>query len=96
MIRVLVLYPKAENTTFDLEYWTTKHMPMLTTAWPNCRWEADACGADSPYYAAAHIIFDSMEEMGAAMGGPSAGGVMGDIPNYTNVQPVIQISAVKM
>ena len=94
MIRILVLYPKGEATTFDTNYWTTTHMPMLSTAWPTCTWEADVCADDSPYYAVAHIKFASKDEMGAAMGGPGTGQVMGDITNYTNVSPVMSINEV--
>ena len=94
MIRVMALYPKGENTNFNMEYWQTKHMPMLTEMWPGVRWEADACNADSPYYAVAHMMFDSMDAMGAALGGPNTGTVMADVANYTNVQPVMSINEI--
>ena len=32
MIRVMVLYPKAGDTTFDLDYWSSKHMPLCQAA----------------------------------------------------------------
>jgi uncharacterized protein (TIGR02118 family) len=43
----------------------------------------------------AHLAFDSVDAFQAAFG-PHAAAIMGDIPNYTNVQPVVQISEVKM
>ena len=94
MIRVLTMYPKGEGTHFDTEYWTTKHMPLLSTAWPECRWEADVCAADSAYYAVAHINFDSQEALGAAMASPGTASVMADIANYTNVAPVMLVNEV--
>jgi uncharacterized protein (TIGR02118 family) len=42
-----------------------------------------------------HLYFDSVAEFQASFG-PHAEAIMADIPNYTNVQPVIQISDVKM
>ena len=42
-----------------------------------------------------HLYFDSLAEFQAAFA-PVATTLLGDIPNYTNVQPVIQISEVMM
>ncbi len=42
-----------------------------------------------------HLLFDSVEEFSAAFAQHGAA-IQADIPNYTNAQPVIQISTVKM
>ena len=42
-----------------------------------------------------HVDFDSVEAFQAAYG-PHAEALMGDIPNYTDIQPTIQISEVKI
>jgi len=42
-----------------------------------------------------HLYFDSVEAFQAVFG-PHAGPIMDDIPNYTNVQPTIQVSEVKL
>ncbi|MGZ8346861.1 MAG: EthD family reductase [Allosphingosinicella sp.] len=42
--------------------------------------------------AIALISFDSADSMRAAMTGPHIGEIAGDIPNFTNVQPAIQIN----
>jgi uncharacterized protein (TIGR02118 family) len=95
MIRLMVTYPRGEETTFDADYWTGTHMPLVSSSWSEAvRWEADLAAADSPNHGIAHIYFDSAESMAAAMGGPNTGAVMGDIVNYTNVQPVIQVYTV--
>jgi uncharacterized protein (TIGR02118 family) len=52
-------------------------------------------GAPPTYTAMGHLYFDSITEFQAAFA-PHAEVIMADIPNYTNVQPVIQISEVKM
>jgi len=40
-------------------------------------------------------MFDSVDVFGAALA-THGDSIMADIPNYTNTQPVIQISQVKM
>jgi uncharacterized protein (TIGR02118 family) len=42
-----------------------------------------------------HLLFNSVEDFGAAFAQHGAA-IQADIPNYTNTQPIIQISAVKM
>jgi uncharacterized protein (TIGR02118 family) len=42
-----------------------------------------------------HLLFDSVEDFGAAFTQHGAA-IQADIPNYTNTQPIIQISSVKM
>ena len=42
-----------------------------------------------------HLYFDSAEAFQAAFG-PHAQEIMADIPNYTDIQPTIQISEVKV
>ena len=95
MIRLMVLYPRGEGTHFNSEYWVSKHMPMLSSNLPKLKkWEADIAAPDSPYYAAAHIFFDSIEDLQAAMSSAETGAVMGDIPNYTNTSPIISTHTV--
>jgi uncharacterized protein (TIGR02118 family) len=42
-----------------------------------------------------HLYFDSLADFQAAFG-PHAKDIMADIPNYTDIQPTIQISEVKI
>jgi uncharacterized protein (TIGR02118 family) len=42
-----------------------------------------------------HLLFDSVDRFQASFGA-HAPEIMADIPNYTNIQPIIQISEVKM
>jgi uncharacterized protein (TIGR02118 family) len=52
-------------------------------------------GSPPAYVAMAHLSFDSVEAFQSAFG-PHAQAIMADVPNYTDVQPTIQISEVKM
>jgi len=52
-------------------------------------------GSKATYVAMGHLLFESVDAFQAAFG-PRAQAIMADIPNYTDVQPIIQISEVKM
>jgi uncharacterized protein (TIGR02118 family) len=103
MIKVSVMYPAGEGAKFDMDYYCKRHMPMvqekLGAACKSMAVEqglaGGAPGAPPSYVAMGHLYFDSVAEFQAAFG-PHAATLMADIPNYTNVQPVIQISEVKM
>jgi uncharacterized protein (TIGR02118 family) len=103
MIKVSVLYPNGANSNFDMNYYLTKHIPMLKqklgSACKSVGVEegiaGGAQGASAAYLAMAHLTFDSVDAFQKAFG-PHAEAIMGDIPNYTNSQPTVQISQIKM
>jgi uncharacterized protein (TIGR02118 family) len=103
MIKVSVLYPNEEGKSFDMGYYCDKHIPMvqqkLGAACKSVAVEQGMAGGQpgSPptYIAMGHLYFDSVEAFQAAFG-PHAKEIMGDIPNYTKIQPTIQISEVKI
>jgi uncharacterized protein (TIGR02118 family) len=103
MIKVSVLYPAGADTKFDMDYYCNSHMPMVRQkCGPACKSMAVEQGLaggapNSPptYVAMGHLYFDSVAAFQAAFG-PHTKEIMADIPNYTNVQPLIQISEVKM
>jgi uncharacterized protein (TIGR02118 family) len=101
MIRVTVLYPAQQGSHFDHDYYRDKHMPMVRqklgatlrrTGIEKGIGTAEA-GKPAPFMASGFLEFDSAEAFGAAFG-PHAGAIMADIPNFTNVQPVIQIAEI--
>lgn len=101
MIKVSVLYPNSDGCRFDAEYYCKKHMPMVKDFLGDaCQGMAvekgiagDAAGSKPPYVAMGHLYFETVEAFQNAFG-PHAPAIMADIPNYTNVQPLIQISEV--
>lgn len=103
MIRVTVLYPNSATTQFDMAYYTSKHMPMVKAkCGPACKSIAadlgvagGAPGEKPAYIAIGYLTFDSTEAFEKAFA-PHAAAILGDIPNYTNAQPVIQISQIKL
>jgi uncharacterized protein (TIGR02118 family) len=103
MIKVSVFYPKEEGKKFDMEYYCNKHIPMvqekLGTACKGAAIDQGLGGGEpgSPptYVAMVHLSFDSIEAFQTAYA-PHAETIMADVPNYTDIQPVFQISEVKM
>jgi len=103
MIKVSVLYPNNEGSKFDMSYYCNSHMPMvqqkLGTA---CKGVAVEQGVSGPtagsrpaFVAMGHLYFDSAADFQAAFG-PHAKNIMADIPNYTDIEPNIQVSEVKI
>ncbi len=102
MIKVSVLYPNSDGSKFDIDYYCKSHMPMVASKLGAAlkKSEVDqglaggAPGAPATYAAMGHLYFDNVEAFQGAFG-PHAKEIMADVPNYTNIQPVIQISAIR-
>lgn len=100
MLVVTVVYPRSEGAHFDFGYYEQKHLPLVGAHWTNSgllgaeaiRGVAAADGSEPPYLAMAIIRFSSMEAFQAAMGSEGAKAILGDIPNFTNVEPIVQIN----
>jgi uncharacterized protein (TIGR02118 family) len=103
MIKVSVLYPNNEGSKFDMSYYCNKHIPMvrekLGSMCKNVAVEQGFSGATPgsrpAFVAMGHLYFDSAADFRTAFG-PHATTIMADIPNYTDIQPTIQISEVKI
>jgi uncharacterized protein (TIGR02118 family) len=99
MIRVTVLYPNDEGTTFDHEYYLDTHMPLVAERCGDAlhEWTVDRGiaggepGAPPPYHAMARLTFDSVDAFQSSFG-PNADEILGDIPTFTNAPVVVQIS----
>lgn len=101
MIKVSVMYPNTPGARFNHEYYRDKHMPLVKARMgESCKYYTVDKGlagatADAPalYVAMCHIFCDSVEAFQAGFG-PHAKEIMADIPKYTDLSPVIQISEV--
>ncbi len=86
-----------------MPYYVETHMPLsigLLSSHPGFRGvsvESGLSGAepgcDAAYVAMCHFSFDSMESFMAAFV-PHAKVLQGDMPNYTDIHPVIQVNEV--
>ncbi|HXX18766.1 MAG TPA: EthD family reductase [Candidatus Acidoferrum sp.] len=103
MIKVSVFYPNKEGARFDMDYYLQKHIPMvrqkMAGAMKGMGVEQGIAGgmpgAPLTYRVIAHMTFDSVEAYQAAFSA-HAPSILADVPNYTDLQPVVQISEVKM
>ena len=103
MIKVSVLYPNTAGSRFDMPYYLNKHIPMvqekLGAALKGTSVEQGLGGVQPgsapAYMAMGHLLFDSTEAFQQSFG-PHSAAIVGDIPNYTNSQPTIQVSEVKL
>jgi len=100
MIKVSILYPNTPGSHFDTDYYLKVHMPLavklLGPALKRVTAEIGVGGAapgePAPYAAIAGFTCESIEAFTQAFL-PNAAELQGDIPRYTDIQPVIQISA---
>jgi uncharacterized protein (TIGR02118 family) len=103
MIKVGVFYPNNQGSKFDMKYYLEKHIPLVRQrVGPALKSVAveqgltgGAPGSAMTYVAMCHLLFDSVEAFQTSFGA-HAPEIMGDIPNYTNIQPIVQISEVKI
>jgi len=99
MIRVTVSYPTTAGARFDMDYYMTKHMPMVAGRLNGrglAGWAVDqglsggAPGSPAEYHIQASLIFESVEAFQAAMASEGAA-LLADVPNYTDIPPRIDV-----
>ncbi|HUN94142.1 MAG TPA: EthD family reductase [Burkholderiaceae bacterium] len=101
MIKVSVMYPHKPGARFDHDYYRDKHMPLVKAKMGDaCKFytvdrglAGGAPGSPPVYVGMCHIFCDSVEAFQAGFG-PNVKDIMGDIPNYTDLTPLVQISEV--
>jgi uncharacterized protein (TIGR02118 family) len=103
VIKVSVLYPNTAGASFDMDYYLDRHMPIVRNKMGAVLKGVNVeqglgggePGAPATYVAMGHLLFDSVDAFQAAFAqhGPA---ILSDIPNYTNTQPTVQISQVKI
>jgi uncharacterized protein (TIGR02118 family) len=101
MIQATVMYPYTEGARFDHAYYRDRHMPMVKARLGSaCAYytvekglAGRAPGAPPAFVAMCAFICDSVEAYEAAMQEHRAE-ILGDIANYTDITPVLQVSEV--
>ena len=103
MVRISIFYPNRPDGRFDMAYYLETHMPASIerlSAGKGYRGVSvdrgmggRAPGAPAPYVAVCQYLFDTAEDFMAAFA-PHADFLQGDIANYTDIEPVIQVSEV--
>ena len=94
MISMHIMYPKNDDSTFDMDYYCATHMPMVAAAFGDaCKgWGATSCKGGE-WAAIGWCIVESQEAFDAGMA-EHGGAIMADVANYTNVAPQVVMGAV--
>jgi uncharacterized protein (TIGR02118 family) len=96
------VYPAHTDARFDFDYYLKQHIPMVKDRMAEFgigevtvdKGVAGLLpGTPADYVCVASIQFSSLESMQQGLGRHGIE-IMGDIPNYTDVQPVIQVGEV--
>lgn len=91
MINVQIMYPASGS--FDWDYYIETHMPMAERELRPVEWSVFRginAGVPLTYVAVTNMIFTSPEAWEAAFSRAGAK-LMADIPNYTDIAPVLQV-----
>ncbi|MBS1798925.1 MAG: EthD family reductase [Acidobacteria bacterium] len=98
MVIVSVLYPKTADSHFDHDYYLKTHTPLVKSTWTPTGLErveifrgvSTPDGSAPAYELIAHLAFTSTGHLNKSLAAGAA--VLGDIANFTNVQPIIQVN----
>ena len=101
MIKITVMYPYTEGARFDHAYYRDRHMPLVKARLGStCAYytidkglTGGAPGQPPAFAAMCAFICDSVEGYEAAIQ-PHRAEILGDIANYTDIVPVVQVSEV--
>ncbi len=96
MIRVTILYPRSKGTYFDLNYYIKKHMKFVQKrlepfGLQKIEVESGIEAENSPFSAIGTLLFRSLDEYKAGFAATGQE-FLDDIPNYTDITPLVQIS----
>lgn len=101
MVRISVHYPSSEDGHFNVDYYQTTHFDLVKQLLRPHGLRAavvepgiDGPDGAAPFACIGAVYFDSVEAFSHAW---SIAGeqLAADIPNYTNIEPVIQIAEVR-
>jgi uncharacterized protein (TIGR02118 family) len=101
VIKISIMYPYGEGKTFNMEYYETKHMPMvaaflgsnLITYTIEKGLASGIPNQPLPFMAIGTFYVKSLSDYQAAIG-PNRDAIRADFANYTNISPVILVSEV--
>ena len=101
MIKITVMYPYTEGARFDHAYYRDRHMPLVKARLGSaCAYytidkglTGGVPGQPPAFTAMCAFICDSVEGYEAAIQ-PHRAEILGDIANYTDIVPVVQVSEV--
>ncbi|CZT16803.1 uncharacterized protein RCC_02637 [Ramularia collo-cygni] len=87
---VTVVYPKGAK--FNMDYYKSTHMPLVQKKWAPMgltSWKVIKFSDDAEYCVQATLEFKDIQAFQAAASGEEAKEVLGDVPNFSDKEPVI-------
>ena len=101
LVKISIMYPSGEGRTFNMNYYKNNHMPMLKKLFgPTMKKYVIDKGLrgrtvedEIPFLAMGHMYFETISDYENVFGQHHEK-ILGDIPNYTNIRPIVQISEV--
>lgn len=99
MILITVMYPAGAETKFDLDYYLSKHIPLLKERWTPLglshvqvvKGIGKPDGSAPDYQMMALLTFGSLDDFKAA-GKAHGREIFADIANFTDAQATVQIN----
>lgn len=100
MVVFTVLYPATPGAKFDQAYYDDVHIPLVREAFtPTGLTDVQVLkglpgpdGSPAPFGVIVNITFRDAAALQASLGGPRAAEVLGDVPKFTDIAPVSQVS----
>lgn len=103
MTKISILYPNRAGARFDFDYYVSRHMPTsieLLSSHAGFKGVSVERGVDGTppgtepaFIAMCHFVFESAQDFIEAFM-PHASVLQEDMPNYTDIEPVIQFNEV--
>jgi uncharacterized protein (TIGR02118 family) len=102
IFKVEIFYPNGEGNTFNMDYYKNNHMPMVAGfLGKNLKFYEIDMGISGrttndkvPFIAIGYFYISDVAEYNNAIA-QNRDSIVSDFKNYTNIQPVIQISEIK-
>lgn len=100
MVVFTVLYPATPGATFDQAYYDDVHIPLAREAFtPTGLTDVQVLkglpgpdGSPAPFVVIVNLTFRDVAAMQASLGGPRGPEVLADVPKFTDITPVTQVS----
>lgn len=95
---VTIVYPNKADARFDFDHYLQKHIPMAKALFGQGfriqRGVQAAAGGTIPFVCLLTIEIESTEKFLSTITGERGAELLADMPNYTNIEPVVQIDEI--
>ncbi|MGY2491284.1 EthD family reductase [Cupriavidus sp. CP313] len=93
MATLIVSYPAVDGVEFDREYYLSTHAPLVRAAWAEFGLQSAEilfpAPGPQPFACVAILRFSEQAGINAALSSARTAEVIGDVPNFTKIEPTI-------